>query len=473
MKKFELIIASLLIPLDILMLYLAAITAYFLRFDQLITQFRPVVIGLDFSTYLQSAIPLVLLWITIFAFAGLYTIQHPRRILTEIKKIFVAVTLGFAAITILVFLRGELFNSRFIVLAATILAFFFVTIARLLIRWIKFAFYKRGIGVRRVILVGNDKNAVGVTQFIKTHPRHGLQVVKRLHNVNAETMDKLQEQMKRLQPDLVLQASVNQTRDQSEVLLDFAYQNHIQFAYVADLFNTKLSNAEIETYGDIPVVEIKQTPLDGWGRIAKRSFDIIVGGTLALIFSPLMLLIAIAIRMESRGPVIYKNERVGKGGELFKLYKFRRFKAEYNTGSGYDKSGKALELENSLISKQSERRGPIYKVIDDPRNTRIGAFLEKTSLDELPQFFNVLNGEISLVGPRPHQEREVEGYRKEHRRVFVSKPGITGLAQISGRSDLDYDEEARLDILYVENWSLKTDLAILLKTPFALLRRHK
>ena len=156
------------------------------------------------------------------------------------------------------------------------------------------------------------------------------------------------------------------------------------------------------------------------------------------------------------------------------MFKFRTMKLEYCTGDDYPYSKQAEQLESSLIEKHNIRQGPVPKVLNDPRRTRLGRFLERTSLDELPQFFNSLKGDISLVGPRPHLQKEVAHYEKVHKRVFAVKPGITGMAQIAGRSDLNFDDEVRLDLYYIENWSLWLDLIIIFKTPFVILfRRHK
>lgn len=473
MKRFELTVALLLIPLDALMLTLAAIAAYNSRFIPFVTQFRPVIFALDFQSYLRLIVPLIALWILIYALSGLYSIRHPRRILTELNRIFVASSLGFAAITIGIFLRGELFSSRYIILAAYVLAMVFVMSARLLVRAMKFAFYKRGIGTRRVMLVGSDKTAKTVADFINGDAYYGMRVIKTVPDAGEQTLNMLAGQLRELQPDLVLQGSVNLSKEDSERLLDFAREHHLEFHYAADLFDTKAANTDISTIGDVPIVAIKHSALEGWGRIYKRTIDLILGTLGLILVSPIMLLVAIAIKLDSKGSVIYKNERVGKGGKLFNVYKFRRLKQEYNTGGLYDKDGKAAEIEQQLIKEHSHRQGPLYKISDDPRSTRVGKFIEKTSLDELPQFFNVINGTMSLVGPRPHQPREVDLYKKHHKRVLGIKPGVTGLAQISGRSDLDFEDEVRLDIYYIENWTARMDLAIMLKTPFALLRKHK
>jgi exopolysaccharide biosynthesis polyprenyl glycosylphosphotransferase len=308
---------------------------------------------------------------------------------------------------------------------------------------------------------------------MQEQPQYGMSVVQHIREWNEAAAKSFSGLVHTLQPDVLLLAAVDLPRQTSEQLLDMAREYHLQFDYAADLFNTKAANTDISTLGDTPIVEIKPTTLEGWGRIWKRAFDLVVGILASVLLLPIMLLIAVAIKLDSRGPVVYKNQRVGKGGALFFVYKFRRMKKEYCTGPGYDNDGKADQVEKDLIAKQSHREGPLYKISDDPRSTRVGRFLEKTSLDELPQFFNVVLGTLSLVGPRPHQPREVELYQKHHKRVLAIKPGVSGLAQISGRSDLDFEEEVRLDTYYVENWTIRMDLAILLKTPFALLRKHK
>jgi lipopolysaccharide/colanic/teichoic acid biosynthesis glycosyltransferase len=187
-----------------------------------------------------------------------------------------------------------------------------------------------------------------------------------------------------------------------------------------------------------------------------------------------MLLSTLVILFETGTPIIYKNERVGIRGHKFFTLKFRSMYKEKSTGSQFGDAGKKAEKEEEkLIKKQSARSGPIYKIADDPRVTKFGRFIRRWSIDELPQFFNVIRGEMSIVGPRPHQPREVEQYEEKYRKVFTLKPGITGLAQISGRSDLDFEEEMKLDVFYIEKWSLLLDVIVFLKTPFILFKRRK
>jgi len=199
--------------------------------------------------------------------------------------------------------------------------------------------------------------------------------------------------------------------------------------------------------------------------------DIFLSLLLLFVLSPLFILVALTILIETGRPVIYRNERVGQTGKKFIALKFRSMYQKDSTGSQFGKSGRAaLQKEEELIKKQSSKTGPIYKIKDDPRVTPFGRLLRVYSLDELPQFWNILKGEMSLIGPRPHQPREVAGYGKQQKLVLTIRPGLSGLAQISGRSDLNFEEEIRLDSFYIENWSLLLDLIILVKTPFIALK---
>ena len=207
---------------------------------------------------------------------------------------------------------------------------------------------------------------------------------------------------------------------------------------------------------DIPLIHLKQTPLEGWGIVIKRTFDLLGSGILILLLTPLWILVPLLIKLDSSGPAFYRSKR--KHGEKeFHAHKFRSMIPE------------AEAMRKSLLS-QSERPGPLFKMKRDPRVTRIGAFLRKTSLDELPQLFNVLKGEMSLVGPRPHLPEEVAQYQRHHQQLFAIKPGLTGLAQVNGRSNLSFEDEVRLDVYYIENWALWLDLKILLKSALVVLK---
>ena len=190
----------------------------------------------------------------------------------------------------------------------------------------------------------------------------------------------------------------------------------------------------------------------------KRLFDIIGAIFFLILFSPIFLIVPLLIKMDSKGPIIYKDLRVGAKRRKFYLYKFRSM------------IDRADELRDKLMEQNERADGPLFKIGHDPRITKIGKFIRKTSIDEFPNFWNVLTGKMSLVGPRPHRPEEVEKYQQHHKKLLNIKPGITGMAQVSGRSTLDFEAEVKLDTLYIETWSLWLDIIILLKTPLVLIK---
>jgi exopolysaccharide biosynthesis polyprenyl glycosylphosphotransferase len=471
MKKSELIFAAVSVPVDYLMLVLAGLAAYTLRTSELIAQWRPVLFSLNlpFERYFGLVLLIGIFWIGIFALSGLYEIKRSNRLGAEFVKIVIAACAGLIGIIIYIFVQRQLFDSRFLILAAWILAIVFVSWGRLLMRAIqKYLVGRYRFGAHNVLVIGGDGVSEQILQEIKERPSLGyhllrhfkdLDLAKIKNTVNQEVID-----------DIIL-ANPDFRREDVIELVDFCEEKHLNFKFVPNLFQTLTSNVEFDTLGVIPLIELKRTALDGWGKVIKRIMDV-AGAILGMvIFSPVMAAVAILVKFDSPGSVIYKNERVGQRG-IFNAFKFRSMKIEYCTGSQYDKSGQASRFEDELVARQSSRQGPVFKILNDPRRTRLGNFLELTSLDELPQFLNVLLGNMSLVGPRPHMPKEVAKYEKWHKKVFNIKPGITGLAQISGRSEIDFDEEAKLDTYYIENWSLGLDFKILLKTPLAVLFRR-
>jgi len=374
-------------------------------------------------------------------------------------------------IVIMIFAFRELFSSRFIVLAGWLLAIVYISFARMIVRLVQRILLRYGVGVHKIVLVGDSNTTDALIYEFSSRKNSGYEVVKRLKNFSLEAADDLTEFIKTCKVDEIMQSDPNLSKAEAIRLFDFADENHIIFKYAADLLGAKVLKTEVSEVAGIPVVEVKKTPLDGWGRIMKRIFDVIFSAFFIIIFSPILILAAIMVKLDSRGPIIYKNERVFKNG-TFKLFKFRSMIYQHCVGDDYG-NDKALELEKKLIEEKSIKTGPVYKIADDPRLTKVGKFIRRWSIDELPQFFNVFKGDMSLVGPRPHQPREVAKYERHHKKVLSIKPGITGLAQISGRSDLSFEDEVKLDSYYIENWSLIFDIAILFRTPLAVIRGRK
>ncbi len=467
-RKFDLTFTALQIPLDLVALLCAALTAYALRYSQAFVELRPILTDIPFSSYMATAVGFAFVWIAIFALAGLYSVR-PRRAWDELGRLLVGGTAGAMVLIGTVFFQRELTTSRFIVLAVWALGIAYVWIGRLAIRVVRHTLLRARVGHRRVALVGHGKAADDLAKLYAKNPIIGLTVVKRFDSWNDAARQTLVRLATRGEVDEVLLADPDLPKEQALDLIAFAEEHHLAFKYLADLFAASFGRIVMDTAGGIPVIEVKRTPLDGWGRIFKRLFDIVVALALIIVTSPLMILIALLIKLTSRGPVFFAQlpdgspaERVGEGGHAFRYFKFRTMRMG------------AHKLHNDpkfLKEHGSVRHGPLMKVKDDPRVTRFGRLLRNWSLDELPEFFLVLNGQMSLVGPRPHLPEEVKLYKPHHRRVLAVKPGISGMAQISGRADLDFEEEVRLDTWYIEHWSPFLDLYILLKTPFIVLQR--
>lgn len=467
MKRFELFFTFLQLPLDYFLLVLAGFSAYSLRFTKFITAIRPVLFNITWQHYWPIVFWVALGWVIIFALSGLYSINPNRKFARDVTRIIMACSTGFAAITIFVFFTLQRFDSRFLVLAGWILGMVYVMFGRLLLRGVKSLLYRSGVGLRRVVVVGQDKITDILMTTLKTEPRLGYLVAGTFAHFNKDTAIALSG----LNADEILFTDAKASPTEAIAAIEYANTNHITFKYTADFFATISSNMMMTTIAGVPIVELRRTRLNGWWRIFKRLFDIIVSALLMIIFSPIYLLLSLAVMIDSGRPVLYKNDRVGQFNKQFKTLKFRTMFLKDSTGAEYG-GETALNKEAALIEKQNAKTGPIYKVKNDPRITPLGRWLRRWSLDELPQFWNVFVGEMSLVGPRPHQPREVANYGNEHSVVFALKPGITGLAQISGRSDLSFEDEMRLDAFYIENWNLYLDLIILIKTPFVVLAKR-
>ncbi|PIT89587.1 hypothetical protein COU23_03200 [Candidatus Kuenenbacteria bacterium CG10_big_fil_rev_8_21_14_0_10_36_11] len=459
MKKSDLTFSAILLPVDYIMLVLAAVAAYALRYVDWIQEIRPVIFNLKFNEYLNFVWLIALGWIFIFMIAGLYQIAGPKRIFQEIGKIFLACSTGMLAVIVGAFFSRELFNSRFILLFAWLFSFVFVATARLLILGIQRLLYIKGRGVHKILLIGADNSTEDIAKEIYKNKKLGYQIVARLTDFKEDGEEKISELYHTKGFDEIWQTDSALDRRENLKLLDFANENHLVFKYTADFFATQSSNFDIYTLAGVPMVEVKRTALDGWGRILKRVFDLIFSFLLLIIFSPLFLILGIIIKMDSQGPIFYHAKRIGAYGREIKIWKFRSMVKN------------ADKLKQKLLAENEREDGPLFKMEADPRVTRVGRFIRKWSLDELPQFLNAFKGDMSLVGPRPHEPNEVKQYEKHHKKLLNIKPGITGLAQVSGRSDLDFEEEVRLDTFYIENWSLWLDLIILIKTPLVVLLR--
>jgi exopolysaccharide biosynthesis polyprenyl glycosylphosphotransferase len=236
----------------------------------------------------------------------------------------------------------------------------------------------------------------------------------------------------------------------SEILIACARQK-VRFRIVPDFFELSLNQVDVTEINGIPLIGVRESTLRGGGQLLKRALDVVVAATCLALGAPLMLIMAFAIKLDSPGTIFVEQIRVGRSGRTFKFFKFRSMRER-------------ADQELASLLDKNEVDGPIFKMKNDPRRTRVGRWIRRFSLDELPQMVNVLRGDMSLIGPRPPFPHEVEKYQEWHRRRLDVSPGITGLWQVSGRSELPFDEMALLDIWYIDNWSIGLDMKILLRT---------
>jgi exopolysaccharide biosynthesis polyprenyl glycosylphosphotransferase len=469
MKRSEITFGLLRIPVDFTMVVLGFLLGYKLRllgdfipgrnFEVIPANFIPV------EEYLQFGLIFALMLVSTFAFFGLYQLKNTQGALQEGRSVMKHSLVWVLLITSYFFLTREVFFSRLVLIFGVVISVLFILLARLLIRQIERLLLNANIGRRRVLLIGANKITERLARQLQKDPHYtvvGYLTEGSARIENAKMLGNLRElgrMVRKHQVEGVILTTQDLTSVQDHEILQYCQENHLEYRFVPDILSVERSNIEIETYAGYPLIHLKPTALDGWGRIYKRLIDITGSAAGLVLLSPLFILFAIGIKLDSKGPIIFSKledgspaYRIGEAGKRFKFYKFRTM--QHNSH----------HLRYSELAEKNHRKGPLVKIKNDPRITKFGRFLRKSSMDELPNLWSVLKGDMSLVGPRPHLPEEVEKYEHHHHFLLTIKPGITGLSQISGRSDLDFEEEVRLDSTYIKHWSPWMDLKIILKT---------
>jgi exopolysaccharide biosynthesis polyprenyl glycosylphosphotransferase len=459
MKRVNLFFTALRVPLDYLTLITAASVAYAIRFSPWFTEARPVIFSLNFDQFMRIALPIGLAWILIFAISGLYRARD-ERMASEMLRIIIATAAGAAFVLGLIFFSRELFDSRFIFVASWALATLFLLIERLLLRSLQRTLRGFGIGATHVVLIGKTKSGQSIARFFKNFPKLGYQVTRHFSGFTDQTKTSILSLKKKGKVDFLLVTDPDISRQTLQDIKTFTDIEHLSFGYTGGVFPTAAVKPVLHTFAGEPVIEVPKTPLDGWGAIYKRLFDIIGALILIILSLPVQLIAGCILLFEKQGSILFRQKRIGQGGAPFPYFKFRSMV----------KNAHKYRFDTEFLKKHGNMRGgtPLFKLEDDPRVTKFGRFMRKFSIDEIPEFYLVLFGRMSLVGPRPHLPEEVAKYRPEQRHVLTVKPGITGMAQVSGRANLEFDEEVTLDIFYIENWSPWLDFIILLKTPLVV-----
>ena len=462
MKRSEIIFGIIRVPVDFCMILLAFLSAYYLRTtDALHFLFGAPTGDIEsLDIYFKFAIFAAFILLAIFVFEGMYSLKSTFRFKREVRRIMVLCAAWFMVLIAYFFVMRIQFFSRLILGYAFVLTILFIIFSRIILKIIQRFTLSKNIGKRRVVFVGNNKITEDLYYLFTRNPSYkvlGL-ITNGVSNFKVlGEMEDLEKILNEKNVDEVIQTQSNFSEKTSIDVLEACRVLHVTYRFVPDLLEVQRTNVELNFHKGIPVIALKETPLDAWGRVAKRVFDLLVSAIFILLLSPLFIIVSILIKFDSRGAIFYKSKRVTTKGRTFEVYKFRSMVVN-------------AEKKKKDLAHLNHRTGPLFKIKDDPRITKLGKFIRKTSIDELPQLFNVFRGNMSLVGPRPHLPDEVAQYKRHHQKVLAIKPGITGMAQISGRSDLDFEEEVKLDTYYIENWSLLLDIIILLKTVPAVLR---
>jgi exopolysaccharide biosynthesis polyprenyl glycosylphosphotransferase len=361
----------------------------------------------------------------------------------------------------------DLPQSRLLILFAWLSTIAILSLGRLIVSGAVGMLYRMGLGETRLLVVGSGRLGKLVMQHIAANPNLGYAIVGFLHDLNEPpgdfgrfkmlgTIEDIGPVIRSMQIDEVIIALPAQMHQQAIRSVKLCERLGTSFKLIPDLYELSLSRIDMDTMEGIPLINIKQVSLNIWQGFITRLIDITVSASVLILGLPLWIFLALAIALNSPGPIIYKQTRIGLNGRAFQIYKFR---------SMYKDADQRL----AQLLSQNEARGPLFKMKNDPRITPIGKFLRSTSLDEIPQFINTLKGEMSLVGPRPALPREVAQYEEWQKGRLAIKPGLTGLWQVRGRSNLTFDEGVLMDLYYIENWSLRLYIQILLRTIPAVL----
>lgn len=478
-KRSEFFFSMIMIPIDFLALMGAFVLAYIIRVK---IEDKPVAHVIPAMEFLQVILILVPVWILIFALSGLYAQTNLRGRWSELGKIFVAVSGGVMFTILLDFLQPvSLFPSKAVPIYAYGIGLALVAVSRSTVRMVQQWLFNFGVGVQNAIIVGSGPVAQQIREQLRL-TRSGFRLLgcvdssrgaaRRMPGLAVySSFDQALETIGKTPLDQIIQADSALNQEEIMTLVRYASNHHITYRFMPNQFGLYAARAAVGTLAGVTMVEMRLTPLEGWGRVVKRIFDIL-GGILAIVvFSPFLLGVALLLKVKDPGgPLIFKHRRLSRNGNEVYIYKFRTMIWKYCDGP--DRPFKSAEETFRAMGRPEliEEFHKVQKVENDPRVSRFGRILRKTSLDELPQLFNVLRGELSMVGPRPIIPAELEHYGDRSASFLALKPGLTGLWQISGRNDISYDERVKLDIYYVENWNLMLDIRILIKSVLAVLK---
>lgn len=455
----DFLIPFLTVLFDAIAIEFAFLFSYWLRFRSTLVDYLGVkeIGGPPFSGYLLGSFFVAFVWLLLFQARKMYSARRSVTLSDEFFNIIKVVSLGMLIVMSIAFFYRDFSYSRIVFGFLWFTAITFIMTGRVLVQSFERSLYRRGLHLQQCIIIGNDTLADQVYAQLNRHRSFGFNILGYFADVQAQSettlasapyLGSIAEAASFIRERTIELVFIALRSKEQHLLFDLIGDCegvNVEFMMVPDVLDILTSEVSIKELQGIPFLKIKGIPLTSWGRITKRTFDFVVSASLLILLSPLWLLIMLLVKVSSPGPMFFKQERVGMDGKKFTMFKFR-----------------------SMRVGAEEQTGPVWTSKHDPRRTPIGVILRKTSMDELPQLFNVLKGEMSLVGPRPERPYFVDQFKHlvpkylDRHRV---KTGVTGWAQVNGlRGDTSLEERIKYDLYYVENWSLAFDIKILLRT---------
>lgn len=464
LKKYAQLFVSALFIADSLVILSSWLAAYYIRFK---LPFVPVAHEIPpLQQYLVALAPIWVVFMVNIKICGLYQPLRGKSYFSEYYTIIKVTSISILILTAISFFYRETSYSRLIVVIFWAVATVMMILAHTLVRKVLMILRKRGVNLRQVLIVGAGELGQAVAARIDLHPEIGFAVAGYLtqrpeeigktfkgHKVLGLAED-VSKHIREQKADQLFIALPFGAHDRLEQVLSNLGEETVDIKLVPDLLRFMNIHAGVEDFDGLPVVNLSGSPLYGWNSVIKRATDIVFSSMALVLTCPLMLLTALLIRLESRGSVIYQQQRVGLDEKVFPMLKFR-----------------------SMYEDAEVKTGPVWTKESDPRRTRVGAVIRRLSLDELPQLFNVLKGEMSLVGPRPERPVFVDDFKKSVPHYMLRlkmKAGLTGWAQVNGlRGNTSLQKRIEYDLYYIKNWSLWFDLRILVMTLWkGMLSRH-
>ncbi len=468
-KKSDSILRAALIVGDALALVLSFAAAYFIRVH---VDPRPYEFESQLMEFTLTIVWLVPILVVILAALGLYkkSIFLGKSRLSEIWRLMLAAVLSVGALIVYAYFTYEdVFPVRAVAGTSVLLSFVFLLVERILVRFIARQIFKKNYGTKRVIIVGDHRNTEYLANYIATDPGSGYRIAAIVakekyipEDLRGLQVESLELALKRKKLDAIFQTDEKDT----DVVFRKAIDRHMMYYFVPS--ETALSShfGEMELVGNTPAVLVRLTPLTGGAAVVKRLFDIVFSFCMLVVAAIPMAIVWLILKLSDiHHSPIYAGVRVTRYNKKFRCYKFRSMKSEW---SGMTAEEAFRKMGKPELIKEYRSEGD--SIPNDPRITKFGKFLRKTSIDELPQLFNVLKGDISLIGPRALPENEIDEYG-DRSLILSVKSGLTGFAQVSGRRDISFEERRALDIYYVMNWSLLLDAQVFFKTIWMVIRR--